>query len=230
MKVTFFGHGCFSIKIGESTILIDPIITPNELAKEIDVNAIKADFIALTHGHEDHIYDAESIAKRTGAQLIANFEVANWFQKKGVENTLGMNIGGIVRTKDFAIKMVSAMHSSSLPDGTYGGLASGFLFVFQEDEVDKVVYFAGDTALHKDMELIQDEFGFVDFAFLPIGDVFTMGIDDALEAAYMINADTVIPMHYDTFEPIKVDMEEAKEEFDEFRFEVFNIGEEKELI
>ena len=230
MKVTYFGHGCFSITIGDSAILIDPFITPNDLAKDVDIKSIETDYILLTHGHEDHVYDTESIAKRTGAEVIANFEVINWFAKKGVENGFAMNIGGIKRTSDFAIKMVSAVHSSSMPDGSYGGLAAGFILVYQEDDVDKVIYFAGDTALHKDMELIQEEFGFIDFAFLPIGDVFTMGIDDAVEAAYLVNADSVIPMHYDTFEPIKVDMAEAKEEFQEFRFEVFNIGEEKELI
>jgi len=230
MKVTYFGHGCFSITIGDSAILIDPFITPNDLAKDVDIKSIETDYILLTHGHEDHVYDTESIAKRTGAEVIANFEVINWFAKKGVENGFAMNIGGIKRTSDFAIKMVSAVHSSSMPDGSYGGLAAGFILVYQEDDVDKVIYFAGDTALHKDMELIQEEFGFKDFAFLTIGDVFTMGIDDAVEAAYLVNADSVIPMHYDTFEPIKVDMAEAKEEFQEFRFEVFNIGEEKELI
>lgn len=230
MKATYYGHGCFSITIGNSTYLIDPFISPNELAKDIDINKIKADYILLTHGHEDHCADVEEIYKNTKATLIANFEVNNWFAAKGVENGVGMNIGGGYKTEDCAIKMVSAAHSSSMPDGSYGGLAGGFVLVFQEDEVDKVLYFAGDTGLHKDMELIQEEFGFIDFAFLPIGDVFTMGINDAVEAAYMINADSVIPMHYNTFPPIEVDLEEAKREFEEFRFEVFNIGEKKELI
>ncbi|MEN8928002.1 MAG: metal-dependent hydrolase [Flavobacteriales bacterium] len=230
MNVTYFGHGCFLLKLAGKSFLIDPFISPNELAKDIDVDAIETDYILLTHGHEDHVADAESIAKRTNALVLANFEVANWFEKKGVTNNFKMNMGGVYRTDAFAIKMVSAAHSSSMPDGSYGGLASGFIIAYVEDNVDKVIYFAGDTALHKDMELIQDEFGFVDFAFLPIGDVFTMGIDDAVEAAYLVNADTVIPMHYNTFEPIKIDMEIAKEEFEEFRFEVFNIGEEKELI
>ena len=230
MIATYFGHGCFLLKVAGKSFLIDPFISPNELAKDIDVDAIEADYILLTHGHEDHVADVESIAKRTNAVVIANFEIGNWFEKKGVTNNFKMNIGGVYRTDTFAIKMVSAVHSSSMPDGSYGGLAAGFIIAYVEDDVDKVIYFAGDTALHKDMELIQDEFGFVDFAFLPIGDVFTMGIDDAVEAAYMVNADSVIPMHYDTFEPIQIDMEVAKEEFEEFRFEVFSIGEEKELI
>ena len=230
MKATYYGHGCFSITIGSTTYLIDPFITPNELAKDIDINSIKADYILLTHGHEDHCADVVEIYNNTEATLIANFEVNNWFVAKGVEGGVGMNIGGAYQTPDCALKMVSAAHSSSMPDGSYGGLASGFIFVFQEDGVDKVIYFAGDTGLHKDMELIQEEFGFIDFAFLPIGDVFTMGISDAVEAAYIINADSVIPMHYDTFPPIRVDIEKAKREFEEFRFEVFNIGEEKELI
>ena len=230
MKATYFGHGSFLLKIAGKSFLIDPFISPNQLAKDIDIDSIETDYILLTHGHEDHVADVESIAKRTKAVVIANFEIANWFEKKGVTNNIKMNIGGVFRTDTFAIKMVTAAHSSSMPDSSYGGLAAGFIIAYLEDDVDKVIYFAGDTGLHKDMELIQDEFGFVDFAFLPIGDVFTMGIDDAVEAAYMINADSVIPMHYDTFESIKVDMEVAKEEFEEFRFEVFSIGEEKELI
>jgi L-ascorbate metabolism protein UlaG (beta-lactamase superfamily) len=230
MKATYYGHGCFGFEIGATKFLIDPFITQNELAKSVDINKIEADYILLTHGHEDHVADTEVIYKNTNATLIANFEVANWFQKKGVKDSIGMNIGGALQLEGCAIKMVSALHSSSMPDGSYGGLAAGFIFVFEEDEVEKVIYFAGDTGLHKEMELIQEEFGFVDFAFLPIGDVFTMGVNDAIEAAYLVNADTVIPMHYDTFEPIKVDMEEAKFGFEEFRFEVFNIGEEKELI
>ena len=217
MKVTFFGHGCFSIKIGESTILIDPIITPNELAKEIDVNAIKADFIALTHGHEDHIYDAESIAKRTGAQLIANFEVANWFQKKGVENTLGMNIGGIVRTKDFAIKMVSAMHSSSLPDGTYGGQPGGFVIETQNHRL----YISGDTALTYDMKLIPDTIGELDLAILPVGDNFTMGIKEAIKASSFLNCSKVLGVHFDTFGYIKIDHKEAFEKFAKAKKELY---------
>ena len=230
MKATYFGHGSFLLKIAGKSFLIDPFISPNQLAKDIDIDSIETDYILLTHGHEDHVADVESIAKRTKAVVIANFEIANWFEKKGVTNNIKMNIGGVFRTDTFAIKMVTAAHSSSMPDSSYGGLAAGFIIAYLEDDVDKVIYFAGDTGLHKDMELIQDEFGFVDFAFLPIGDLFTMGIDDAVEAAYMVNADSVIPMHYDTFESIKVDMEVAKEEFEEFSFEVFSIGEEKELI
>ena len=230
MKATYYGHGCFGLEIGNLKFLIDPFISGNELAKSIQIDSIEADYILLTHGHEDHVADAEEIYKNTQATLVSNFEVANWFEKKGVSGTIGMNIGGALQLAGCAIKMVSALHSSSMPDGSYGGLAAGFIFVFEEDEVEKVVYFAGDTGLHKEMELIQEEFGFVDFAFLPIGDVFTMGVNDAIEAAYLVNADTVVPMHYDTFEPIKVDMEEAKFGFEEFRFEVFNIGEVKELI
>ena len=230
MKATYYGHGCYRLEIGKNKFLIDPFITPNELANSIDVSSIVADYILLTHGHEDHVADTEIIYKNTKATVIANFEVANWFQNKGIKHTIGMNIGGAYHVEGCAIKMVSALHSSSMPDGSYGGLAAGFIFVFEEDEVEKVVYFAGDTGLHKDMELVQEEFSFVDFAFLPIGDVFTMGVNDAIEAAYLVNADTVVPMHYDTFDSIKVDIEEAKIGFEEFRFEVFNIGEEKELI
>lgn len=203
MKATYFGHGSFLLKIAGKSFLIDPFISPNQLAKDIDIDSIETDYILLTHGHEDHVADVESIAKRTKAVVIANFEIANWFENKGVTNNIKMNIGGVFRTDTFAIKMVTAAHSSSMPDSSYGGLAAGFIIAYLEDDVDKVIYFAGDTGLHKDMELIQDEFGFVDFAFLPIGDLFTMGIDDAVEAAYMVNADSVIPMHYDLLNRLK---------------------------
>jgi L-ascorbate metabolism protein UlaG (beta-lactamase superfamily) len=122
------------------------------------------------------------------------------------------------------------MHSSSMPDGSYGGQPLGFLFIFEEDDVEKVIYYEGDTALHYDMCLIQDEFEYVDFAFLPVGDNFTMGMEDAEVAAHFVNADYVIPMHYDTFGLIEIDKEELKETFEKFHLEIFEIGEQKELI
>ena len=138
MKARYYGHGCFGFEIEATKFLIDPFITQNELAKSVDINKIEADYILLTHGHEDHVADTEVIYKNTNATLIANFEVANWFQKKGVKDSIGMNIGGALQLEGCAIKMVSALHSSSMPDGSYGGLAAGFIFVFEEDEVEKL--------------------------------------------------------------------------------------------
>ena len=230
MKVTYFGHSSFQVEINGKKILFDPFISPNELAKDIAVDSLNPDYIFVTHGHEDHIADVESIAKRTGAKLVANYEVINWFAKKGIENNHPMGIGG---TRDFdfgTVKCVNAVHSSSMPDGSYGGQSVGFVFLFIEDEVEKVMYYAGDTALHYDMNLIQDEFEYVDFAFLPVGDNFTMGMIDAEVAAHYVNADNVIPMHYDTFGFIKIEQEELKEIFEEFNLEIFKIGEQKELI
>ena len=230
MKVTYFGHSCYQLEINGKTILLDPFISPNELAKNVDVNSIETDYIFVSHGHEDHVADVESIAKRTGAKLVSNFEIVNWFGEKGVENSHPMNTGGSWKFDFGTVKCVQASHSSSLPDGSYGGNAMGFLFIFEEDGVEKVVYYAGDTALHYDMSLIQDEFDYVDFAFLPVGDNFTMGMEDAEVAAHFVNADCVIPMHYDTFGYIVIDKKELEETFEEFQLEIFNIGEQKELI
>ena len=133
MKVTYYGHSCFKIQIGEVSYLLDPFISPNPLAYEVDIAEIKTDFVLLSHGHEDHVADAETIIKNTNSTLISNFEIVNWFGDKGIKNGVGMNIGGAYQAPNCAIKMVSALHSSSMPDGSYGGLAAGFVFVYQEE-------------------------------------------------------------------------------------------------
>jgi L-ascorbate metabolism protein UlaG (beta-lactamase superfamily) len=229
MKIQYFGHSCFQITINGKKILFDPFITPNELAKEIDVDTIETDYILISHGHEDHVADVESIAKRTGAKVVSNFEIVNWFQEKGIESSHPMNIGGSWEFDFGTVKCVNAVHSSVLPDGTYGGNPMGFVISFEEDGLEKTVYYAGDTALHYDMKLIQEEFDHVDYAFLPVGDNFTMGIFDALKSADWVNADVVIPMHYDTFGYIVIDRGDLQEAFEEFSLELFEIGQEKEL-
>lgn len=208
MKLTYYGHACFLVETTDKKLLFDPFITPNELASDIDVEQVEADYILVTHGHQDHVADAVSIAKRTGAQVISNFEIINWFAKQGVENGYPMNHGGNASFDFGKVKYVNAVHSSVLPDGTYGGNPGGFI-VYADD---KQFYFAGDTALTLDMQLIP-RFAQLDLAILPIGDNFTMGPEDAVIAADFIQCDRVMGVHYDTFPPIKIDHELAKKAF-----------------
>ena len=208
MKLTYYGHACFLVETTDKKLLFDPFITPNELASKIDVEQIEADYILVTHGHQDHVADAVSIAKRTGAQVISNFEIINWFAEQGVENGHPMNHGGNASFDFGKVKYVNAVHSSVLPDGTYGGNPGGFVVYAN----DKQFYFAGDTALTLDMQLIP-RFAKLDLAILPIGDNFTMGPEDAVIAADFIQCDRVMGVHYDTFPPIKIDHEHAKKAF-----------------
>jgi L-ascorbate metabolism protein UlaG (beta-lactamase superfamily) len=208
MTFTYYGHACFSAEIKGKKLLFDPFITGNELAKHIDINHIKADYILLSHAHGDHLADAEAIAKRTGATIIAAYEVAMWYAGKGITNYHPMNIGGKWKFDFGTVKCVNAVHSSVLPDGTYGGNPMGFLVT--SDEVN--FYYSGDTALTLDMQLIPT-FAEIDFAVLPIGDNLTMGIDDAIQAAKMVQTDTVIGVHFDTFAGIKIDHQKAIDNF-----------------
>jgi L-ascorbate metabolism protein UlaG (beta-lactamase superfamily) len=208
MKVTYYGHSCFAVEVNGKQLLFDPFISPNTLAAHIDKEKITPDFILISHGHEDHMADAVSIAKRTGAQVICAFEIYIWLQKQGVTNILPMNIGGKVKFEFGNVKCVYAAHSSSLPDGTYGGNPMGFVVESKEGNF----YYAGDTGLTYDMRLIGD-YRSINFAFLPIGDTFTMGVDNAIIATDFINCGDIIGMHYDTFEPIKINHEEAIQKF-----------------
>jgi L-ascorbate metabolism protein UlaG (beta-lactamase superfamily) len=226
MNITYFGQSCFLLETAGKKLLFDPFITPNELAKHIDVNSIEADYILVSHGHEDHTADLISIAKRTGALVISSFEIMVWLHKHGVANCHPMNLGG-QRKFDFGnVKMVFAAHSNSLPDGTYGGTAAGFIL----ETEGKNIYYAGDTALTQEMRLFGDMYRF-NFAFLPIGDNFTMGIDDAILASKFINCDNIIGMHYDTFGYIKIDKEEALKKFSNagLQLNLINIGSAIEL-
>jgi len=209
MNITYYGHSCFGVEIKGRHLLFDPFITPNELAKDIDITKVKADFILISHGHEDHIADAVSVAKRSGAKVICNWEIYVWLGKQGVENVHPMNTGGKTRLDFGNVKCVSAAHSSSLPDGTYGGNPMGFVI----ESLEGNFYYAGDTALTYDMKLI-GEYRSIDFAFLPIGDNFTMGVDNAILATEFINCSDIIGMHYDTFGFIKIDKHEAQRKFD----------------
>lgn len=208
MELTFYGHACFSVKVSGKTLLFDPFISPNEKAKHVDVNDIQADYILISHGHEDHIADVENIVKRTGSEIISNFEIVSWFQGKGIAGGHPMNLGGAWNFDFGKVKYVKADHSSVMPDGAYGGNPGGFIISTDKGNF----YYAGDTALHLDMKLI-GEYQKLDFAVLPIGDNFTMGIDDAVIAADFINCDKIVGVHYDTFGYIEINKEEAIQKF-----------------
>lgn len=210
-NITYYGHASFRIEHNGTNILFDPFISGNEAAHHIALDTIPADYILLSHGHEDHVLDVETIAKRTGAVLISNFEIINWFEKKGLKNGQPMNHGG-TRNFDFGtVKYVNAVHTSSMPDGSYGGQPGGFVLCLKDGPC---LYYSGDTALTYDMKLIGDQFT-LDAALLCMGDVFTMGVDDAVRAAEFVGADRVIGMHYDTFPPIQMDKAQARRKFDE---------------
>jgi len=200
MNLTYYGHACFSVQTGGKTLLFDPFITPNPLAQEIDATKIAADFILVSHGHGDHVADVVDIAKQTGATVIAPYEVGSWFENKGVKNVQSMNYGGGAETEFGRVKLTMALHSSSMPDGSYGGNPCGFVV----ETNDGNFYYSGDSALTYDMKLIGEQTK-LSFAVLPIGDFFTMGIDDALRAAEFIGATRIVGVHYDTFPPIKID-------------------------
>jgi len=207
MKFTFYGHACFAIETGGKKFLFDPFISPNELAKDIDVNSIAADYILVSHGHGDHVADLVPIAKRTGAQVIGAYEVVGWAQKNGIENVHPMNFGPM-NFPFGKLHYLPAAHSSSLPDGSYGGNPGGFLM----HGGDKKFYYSGDTCLTMDMKLVP-HYAKIDFAILPIGGNFTMDVDDALIAAEFIACNKVIGVHFDTFGYIVVDHEAARAKF-----------------
>ncbi len=208
MKITYYGQSCFGIHTQGKNLLFDPFIRPNSLAKDIDVENILADYILLTHGHSDHVMDAEEIAKRTGAKIISNFEIATWYEKKELDVHY-LNHGGKWAFDFGTVKYVNAVHSSVLPDGTYGGNPGGFV-VWNEEGC---FYHAGDTALTMDMKLIPMICPALNFAILPIGDNFTMDAVDAVLASDFIQCDKIIGCHYDTFGFIKIDHEAAKKAF-----------------
>ncbi|MCO6449283.1 MAG: metal-dependent hydrolase [Caldilineales bacterium] len=201
VSITFHGHSTFTINSDGHRLLIDPFFDENPLAK-ISAEDVEADFILISHGHFDHVADAVSIAKRTGALVISNFEIASWFGKQGVENTHPLHIGGSNQFPFGRCKLTIAHHGSVLPDGSYGGNPAGFLFKFNNG---KTVYFSGDTALTYDMKWLADDH--VDVALLCVGDNFTMGPADAVKAVKLIEPKQVIPYHFDTWPYIECDID-----------------------
>ena len=225
MKITFYGHASLGIQIKDTHILVDPFISGNEKATAIDIETLKADYILVTHAHQDHILDVEAIAKRTGAIIVSNYEIVTHYQNKGFEGH-PMNHGGSWDFEFGNLKYVNAIHTSSFPDGTYGGQPGGFIIEGEH----KTIYIAGDTALTMDMKLIPLQTK-LDLAILPIGDNFTMGIDDAILASDFIECDKILGYHFDTFGYIEIDHEVAKRKFfnKDKDLMLFDIGESVEL-
>lgn len=209
MKITFYGHASLGIQIEDINILVDPFISANPKASSIDINTLKADYILITHAHQDHIVDVEAIAKRTGAIVVSNFEIVSHFETIGIKGH-PMNHGGKWNFDFGTVKYVNAIHTSSFPDGSYGGQPGGFVI----ETKHKNIYIAGDTALTYDMKLIPLQTK-LDLAILPIGDNFTMGIDDAILASDFVECDKILGYHFDTFGYIEINHEDAKQKFSE---------------
>jgi len=193
--IRFLGHSCIEINTGGSNLLIDPFITGNPQSP-VKADDLNPDYILVSHGHSDHLGDTIALAERSGATVICNYEIHEWLAAKGVK-THGMQHGGSFKFPFGRVKMTLAFHGSNLPDGSYGGNPAGFL-IFTND--GHTIYDAADTGLFGDMALIGEEG--VDIAFLPIGDNYTMGPDDALRAVKLIKPGQVVPIHYNTFDII----------------------------
>ncbi len=197
-KITWYGHAALGLENNGIHLLVDPFLSHNPVAA-IKADQVPADFILISHGHGDHVGDTEPIAKRTGALVISNYEIAGWFEQKGLK-THGQHIGGGYKYPFGYLKLTQALHGSAMPDGSYGGNPAGFLWTTPDGQK---IYLAQDTGLFGDMRLIGEEG--IDLAVLPIGDNFTMGPDDALRAVKLIQPKHVIPIHYDTIDLIAQD-------------------------
>lgn len=217
MKITFYGHASLGIEVSGMHILVDPFISGNPKAAHIDIHSLQADFILLTHAHQDHILDVEAIAKRTNAVIVSNWEIATYFGNKGFQSH-PMNHGGSWQFDFGKVKYVNAIHSSSFPDGTYGGNPGGFVI----ESEHKNIYISGDTALTMDMKLIPLRTK-LDLAIFPIGNNFTMDVEDAITAAEFVECDKVLGVHYDTFGYIEINHDEAIKKF-------FNSGKDLMLL
>ncbi|HIE99692.1 MAG TPA: metal-dependent hydrolase [Planctomycetes bacterium] len=200
-KITWLGHSTFQLNMAGKTILIDPFFEGNPVA-QASADQVDADVIIVTHGHGDHVGDTVSIAKRTGALVISNYEIVTWLQNQGVENAHPMHIGGSHAFDFGTVKLTIAHHGSSLPDGSNGGNPTGVILKTASGNV----YFAGDTGLFSDMKLIGEEDLAV--AVIPVGDNFTMGLDDSIKATRFLQPRTVIPCHYNTWPLIAQDIDD----------------------
>ncbi len=222
MQLTYYGHSCFSALVNGKHLLFDPFISGNPLAANIDIHQIPADYILISHAHADHFLDCLSIALRTGAKVICSWEIHEWLQSKGVSNTHPVNIGGKCTFDDFTVRCTIAQHSSSFSDGSYGGNPMGFIIYAENHSF----YYSGDTALTLDMQLIP-RWAELSFAVLPIGDNFTMGVRDAIGASQFVKTSKVVGVHFDTFEYIKIDRQDAINAFAKEQIELvlMEIGE-----
>ncbi len=210
MNIKYLGHACFQIYIGGKYLVFDPFIRNNPLAIEagINIDDLKADYILVSHAHSDHIEDLVYLAQKTNATVVSSYEVVAWLGKQGYANGHPLNVSGKWAFDFGTIKMTPATHSSSFADGSYAGIAAGFL-IYSEG---KTLYFSGDTGLTSDMKIIGD-LNKIDCAILPIGDNFTMGIEDACHAADFVKCNNIVASHFDTFGYIKIDHEKAISHF-----------------
>lgn len=207
MKITFYGHASLGIEVGGKHILVDPFITGNPKASAIDIETLKADYILVTHAHGDHVLDIEAIAKRTNATIVSNAEIASYYAQREFK-AHPMNHGGSWNFDFGKVRYVNAIHSSSFSDGSYGGNPGGFVI----ESEHKNIYIAGDTALTFDMKLIPLRTK-LDLAILPIGNNFTMDVEDAIIASDFIECDKILGYHFDTFGYIEINHEDAIRKF-----------------
>lgn len=221
MKLTYFGHSAFQIETRGTTILFDPFITGNKHAEGVvEPDDLEPDVIMLTHAHGDHWGDTPAIARRTGAQVVGNFEVTNYISEKhGHDNVQPMNTGGSWSFEWGRVLQTYARHSSSFPDGTYGGNPNGYILEIE----GKTIYDLGDTCPFAEMEWIGEDHD-IDVALMPVGDCFTMGARDALRAARMLRPKRSIPIHYDTFPYIEIDVGEWERLMNDAGFETTVLG------
>lgn len=227
MKATYYGHSTIGISGDAMDVLFDPFITPNKKAKDININILKPDYIFISHAHGDHVADMAAIQKNSKAEVICIVETGSWVEEQGVspEKITAMNLGGTLKTSFGSAKMVYALHTNSTPEGNYAGLPVGYVLKIN----GKNIYFAGDTALTVEMQLLAEEK--LDWAFLPIGGFYTMDVEDAIKAAKMMACKNIIGIHYNTFPPIVIDEAKAIASFKEAGLNLYllTIGEEIEL-
>lgn len=225
MNITYYGHSCFQVTIAGKKLLFDPFITPNPLASAVEVAELRPDYILLSHGHDDHVADVELIARQSGALVVGCYEVVEWFRARGLEKSHAMNLGGSWQFDFGTVTLTPALHSSSMPDGSYGGEAAGFLIQTSEE----AFYYSGDTGLFSDMKLLARQRPLT-VALLCVGGNFTMDAEAASEAAQWIGCQEIIGVHYDTFPPIKIDHVAAQQIFQKkgSQLRLMAIGESKE--
>jgi L-ascorbate metabolism protein UlaG (beta-lactamase superfamily) len=207
LEIRWLGHATFEVSSGEHRILVDPFLAPDNPAAPVGSDEVEPTDILVTHGHGDHVAHLLEVAKRTGARCVAIVELARWLSAQGVEQVSDPNLGGTVETEWGWVKLVPAFHTNTLPDGQAIGQAAGLVIGLN----GTVIYHLGDTALFSDLSLVAERTP-INVALVPIGGHFTMDQHDAVTAAQYLDADTVIPMHYDTFPAIEADPQLFKSE------------------
>jgi L-ascorbate metabolism protein UlaG (beta-lactamase superfamily) len=205
VDIRFLGHAAFELSSGSHRVLVDPFLKPDNPAAVAGPDDVQPTDILLTHGHRDHVAHTVEVARRSGASCVAIVELARWLREQGVEDVADPNLGGTIEREWGWVKLVPAFHTNTLPDGRVIGHAAGLVIYLD----GTTVYHLGDTALFSDLRLVAERTP-VNVALIPIGGHYTMDQDDAVTAAELLDADTIIPMHYDTFPPIEADPERFK--------------------